>query len=47
MIASECAPPVFAIEDWEETPLLHESEIDELVAALWASLEYAHAAREM
>ena len=46
-VAAECAPPVFAIEEWEETPLLHESEIDELVAALWASLESAHGARGM
>jgi hypothetical protein len=44
-VAAECAPPVFAIEDWEETPLLHESKIDELVAALWASLESAHTVR--
>jgi hypothetical protein len=44
-VATERAAPVFAIDDWEETPLLHESEVDELVAALWASLEPAQAAR--
>jgi hypothetical protein len=44
-VAAERTAPVFAIEDWEETPLLHRSEVDELVAALWASLEPADAAR--
>lgn len=44
-VATERAVPVFAIDDWEETPLLHESEVDELVAALWASLEPAQDAR--
>jgi len=46
-VATERAAPVFAIEDWQETPLLHESEVDELVAALWASLEPAHDTRGM
>jgi hypothetical protein len=46
-VAAEPSPPTFVIEDWEETPLLHESEVDELVAALWASLDPAHGARGM
>jgi len=28
---------VFAIEDWEETPLLHEAEVGPLLTALWES----------
>jgi len=46
-VPAERAAPAFALEDWEEAPLLHESEVDELVAALWASLGPARAAREM
>jgi hypothetical protein len=38
-LAPNRAAPVFSIEDWEETLLLQESEVDELVTALWASLE--------
>jgi hypothetical protein len=46
-VAAQSSAPVFAIEQWEETPLLHESEVDELVTALWASLEPVHGARGM
>jgi len=28
---------VFAIEDWEETPLLHEADVEPLLTALWES----------
>lgn len=46
-VAAKSSAPVFAIEQWEETPLLHESKVDELVAALWASLEPVYGAREI
>ena len=46
-VAARSSAPVFAIEEWQETPLLHESEVDELVAALWASLEPVYGAREI
>jgi len=38
-ISEEPAVPVFAIEAWDETPLLYKSEVDELVTALWTSDE--------
>jgi len=38
-VSAAAAAPVYAIEDWDETPLLHKSEVDELVTALWASVE--------
>lgn len=37
-VLTEGPPPAFALDEWEETPFLYQSEIDTLLPALWESV---------